>query len=79
MENPETGSTVSGLGGVRKMRVADYSRGKGKRGGLRVLYLDLPAKETTYLLFVYGKDESDDLNPNQKKAVRSLVGQLKKE
>lgn len=34
----------AGTGGIRKMRAPDPTRGKGKRGGLRVHYLDLPAK-----------------------------------
>ena len=37
--DPETGSVMPGCGGLRKMRVADPRRGKGKRGGVRVIYL----------------------------------------
>lgn len=59
------------------MRVADPTRGKGKRGGLRTLFLDLPEKEKTYLLYLYGKDESEDISPNEKKAILSLVKILK--
>jgi hypothetical protein len=55
LENPEAGATVAGTGGVRKLRAPDPSRGKGKRGGLRILYLDLPDRERTYLLYLYGK------------------------
>jgi len=39
LQNPERGRLVPGLGGVRKARTADPGRGKGKRGGLRYLYL----------------------------------------
>jgi mRNA-degrading endonuclease RelE of RelBE toxin-antitoxin system len=42
LNNPETGDVIPGAGGVRKMRISDPSRGKGKRGGYRVIYLDLP-------------------------------------
>ena len=38
MENPETGDVIEGTGGLRKIRHADPKRGKGKRGGLRVIY-----------------------------------------
>ena len=38
IENPETGDVIEGTGGLRKMRFADARRGKGKRGGLRVIY-----------------------------------------
>ncbi len=38
MLNPEAGALISGAGGLRKLRFADERRGKGKRGGLRVIY-----------------------------------------
>ena len=38
MKNPEAGDVIQGAGGLRKMRFADSRRGKGKRGGLRVIY-----------------------------------------
>ena len=45
LENPEAGDVMPGCGGVRKLRVADPTRSKGTRGGLRVLFLDLPHRE----------------------------------
>lgn len=77
LKNPEVGDVISGTGGVRKMRVSDPSRGKGKRGGYRVIYLDLPSHEKTILLTFYGKDEADDLSPQGKKIISELVKQLK--
>ena len=38
MDNPEAGDVIEGTGGLRKLRYADEKRGKGKRGGLRVIY-----------------------------------------
>ena len=38
MENPTAGAVFEGTGGLRKLRQADPRRGKGKRGGLRVIY-----------------------------------------
>jgi hypothetical protein len=38
MINPEAGDLIAGTGGLRKLRFADMRRGKGKRGGLRVIY-----------------------------------------
>jgi hypothetical protein len=38
MKNPESGEVIEGRGGPRKMRFADARHGKGKRGGLRVIY-----------------------------------------
>lgn len=79
LENPDAGSTISGTGGLKKMRVADPKRGKGKRGGLRVIYLDLPAIFVTFLVYIYGKDEADDLTPDEKSALKYVVEILKGE
>jgi hypothetical protein len=79
LENPEAGATVAGTGGIRKLRAADPSRKKGKRGGLRVLYLDLPDRERCYLLYLYGKDEAEDLTASEKKVFKELVSQIKGE
>jgi hypothetical protein len=38
MDNPEAGDVIEGTGGLRKLRHGDPRRGKGKRGGLRVIY-----------------------------------------
>jgi hypothetical protein len=38
MANPEAGDVMEGTGGLRKLRQPDPRRGKGKRGGLRVIY-----------------------------------------
>ena len=38
MLHPEAGDSIAGTGGLRKLRFADLRRGKGKRGGLRVIY-----------------------------------------
>lgn len=79
LENPARGDVVSATGGVRKFRVSDKSRGKGKRGGFRVLYLDLPKCERTYLLFLYSKDDLENISPDQKKALKKIVEGVKNE
>jgi len=77
LANPEAGATIAGTSGIRKLRAPDPSRGKGKRGGLRILYLDLPDRERTYLLYLYGKDEAEDLTADEKKTFKNLVMQIK--
>jgi len=72
LENPEAGDVMPGCGGVRKLRVADPARRKGTRGGLRILFLDLPHRNITYLLYLYGKDEAEDISPEGKKRIREL-------
>jgi hypothetical protein len=79
LESPSIGKVIAGTGGLRKMRMPDSSRGKGKRGGLRIIYLDIPDREITHLLYLYGKDESEDLTPKEKKVFKALVATLKGE
>ena len=38
MKNPTAGDLIPDSGDLRKLRVADIRCGKGKRGGLRVIY-----------------------------------------
>ena len=77
LANPDAGDLIPGSGGVRKMRVADASRSKGKRGGYRVLYFDLPDLQLTYLLMIYGKGEKDNLTSDELKQIRQIAKLLK--
>lgn len=79
LEDPERGDVIKGTGGVRKMRAVDEVRHKGKRGGFRVLYLDLPHASLTALLMIYGKNEKLDISSDEKKILRAVVGAIKKE
>src|SRR5271157_5587204 len=73
LAEPETGDVIPGCGGLRKLRVADPKRGKGKRGGARVVYLHIAAADQIYLITVYGKDQKDNLSADDKKLYRQLV------
>jgi len=79
LENPEAGDLDPGTGGLRKIRIADPGRGKGKRSGARVHYLWLPTASLIYFLFVYTKDELDSLTTAQKQQLRSVVEAIKEE
>ena len=79
MANPDAGAVMAGCGGLRKIRAADARRGKGKRGGARVIYLYVPIAKRFYMLDIYGKDEKDDLSADEKKLLRRLADQLKRE
>ncbi len=68
---PEQGPVIPGSGGLRKVRWA--GPGRGKRGGLRVIYHWHPTEETFYMLFAYFKNAQEDLTPTQLKALRKLV------
>jgi hypothetical protein len=73
MRNPEAGEVIEGTGGLRKMRFADRRRGKGKRGGLRVIYYWWTPGMQFWLYTLYDKDEADDLSPKQRKALRTML------
>ncbi len=74
-QNPEAGDIVPDTGGVRKVR---WRRaGTGKRGGARVIYFYHDADHPLYLLMVYAKVRQENLTPEEKKAVRTLVAALK--
>jgi hypothetical protein len=77
LENPGRGRIVPGLGGIRKARAASPGRGKGKRGGFRYLYLYVITKEHIHLLYLFGKDEQEDLNPAQRQDLRRFGAWIK--
>lgn len=73
--NPEAGTVVPDTGGVRKVR---WGRtGSGKRGGVRVIYFYHDRDQPLYLLMVYAKGRQEDLDPDEKKAVRKLAATIK--
>ena len=78
MEDPEAGDVMPGCGGLRKLRVGDRKRGKGKRGGARIIYLHIPSAQRFYMIDIYGKDDKDDLTTDEKRTVRALAESLKK-
>jgi hypothetical protein len=68
---PEQGALIPGSGGLRKLRWG--LRGRGKRGGLRVIYYWDPAEDGIYLLFLYPKSRQEDLSAEQLKLLRRIV------
>ncbi len=77
IEHPDDGDVIQGTGGLRKTRLKSAS--KGKSGGFRVCYLDVPEKEKLFLILIYAKNEQEDLSGEERKMLRALVDQLKKE
>ena len=73
LENPEAGDVIEGTGGLRKLRQPDAQRGKGKRGGLRVIYYWWLGGEQFWLFTVYDKDEAADLTPTQRKTLKHML------
>lgn len=73
LANPEMGDVIEGTGGLRKMRQADLRRGKGKRGGLRVIYFWWEIGKQFWLFTLYDKNELDDLSPTERKALKDML------
>jgi hypothetical protein len=73
MKHPEAGDPIPDTGGLRKLRFADARRGKGKRGGLRVIYYWWDAGFQFWLFTLYDKDEMADLTPQQRKALKAMI------
>ncbi len=75
LRDPKLGDDISGGAGVRKLRFA-YN-GHGKRGGARVIYIDLEVKEHIILLDIYAKNEKDNLSDKEVALLSKLAKQLK--
>jgi hypothetical protein len=71
--DPETGDVIPGTGGFRKARWADRRRGKGKRGGLRVIYYYLLTDAQIWLMTLYDKGEVADLNAAEKRLLKAAL------
>jgi hypothetical protein len=72
-EGPEAGDVMPGTGGFRKVRWADPRRGKGRRGGLRVIYYCFLSDFQIWLMTIYGKDEAADLSPSEKRVLKNAI------
>ena len=70
---PEVGNVIRGSGGLRKIRWA--ATGRGKRGGVRVIYYWAADQEIIVMLLIYGKNEQDDLTSEQLRLLKRLVNE----
>jgi len=70
LEQPDRGDVIKGSGGLRKLRWA--GSGRGKRGGIRVIYY-LWRGDKAFLLFAYQKNQQEDLTPTQAKLLKNLI------
>jgi len=73
MEQPEKGDVIEGTGGLRKLRRPDPKRGKGKRGGLRLIYFWWEAGRQFWLFTLYDKNEMDDLSAKEKGLLKDML------
>lgn len=68
---PDMGAIIPKSGGLRKVRWG--YRGKGKRGGVRVIYYWVVQQQHLLMLLIYPKNVRDDLSPTQLKSLRQIV------
>jgi mRNA-degrading endonuclease RelE of RelBE toxin-antitoxin system len=73
LRRPEQGDLIEGSGGVRKLRWREA--GRGKRGGLRLIYYWHAEREIILMLFLYRKSEQKDLTADQKRILTKAVQQ----
>jgi mRNA-degrading endonuclease RelE of RelBE toxin-antitoxin system len=73
--HPLEGDEIVGTGGVRKLRFG--ATGRGKSGGVRVIYYFYDQAMPIYALLIYGKNERADLSPEQRRAVASFAAAIK--
>lgn len=76
VKDPERGSVIQRTGGFRKLRWA--ARGKGKRGGARVVYYYVASRETVYMVLAYGKGTKDDLTDAERAELKELARIIKR-
>jgi len=74
VEDPERGALIKQGGGIRKVRFA--AQGKGKSGGIRVIYYWLSEDNQIYMLLAYPKSKKDTLSDEETKILRDLVKEL---
>ncbi|MGB7991412.1 MAG: type II toxin-antitoxin system RelE/ParE family toxin [Candidatus Methylophosphatis roskildensis] len=74
VEKPERGGIIKGGGGIRKLRFA--LPGRGKSGGVRVIYYWLKDYGQIYMLLIYSKSKKDDLTDRETTLLREFVKEL---
>ena len=72
-KNPDLGDLMPGTGGFRKLRWPDKRRGKGSRGGLRIIYYYFASDQQIWLMTMYDKNEASDLTLREKKALQEAI------
>jgi hypothetical protein len=78
MTQPYAGAVIEGTGGLRKLRFAPPNWRVGKSGALRVCYANVEEVGTVILALVYSKGERDDLDADQRSAVRGAIERVRR-
>ncbi|MEB3899196.1 type II toxin-antitoxin system RelE/ParE family toxin [Pseudomonas putida] len=76
MGTPEAGDLIEGTGGLRKIRVA--AKGHGTRGGARVIYYHFVSASQLAMLYIYPKNEEQELSSAKRSALRTIIENWKR-
>ena len=76
MGTPEAGDLIEGTGGLRKIRVA--AKGHGTRGGARVIYYHFVSASQLAMLYIYPKNEEQELSSANRSALRTIIENWKR-
>jgi mRNA-degrading endonuclease RelE of RelBE toxin-antitoxin system len=69
--NPEAGAIIPGSGGVRKLRWG--LAGRGKRGGIRVIYYLRTRQGRIWMLTLYPKNVAENISANVLKQIKGEI------
>lgn len=69
--NPDLGKVIPEAGGLRKVRWG--AEGRGKRGGVRLIYFWAPKRQLLIMLYLYAKNERTDLTRQQLRILADVV------
>lgn len=78
LQDPKAGDIIEGTSGARKLRF-QLNDNQGKSGGGRVIYVDIFQKEKLYFLFAYPKNMQENLTAEQKKMIKKIIEEIKRE
>jgi hypothetical protein len=71
LQDPEAGAVVPGSGGVRKLRWG--VAGRGKRGGLRVIYFLRTRQGQIWMLTIYPKNVAENIPANVLRQIKEEI------
>ncbi|WP_392385334.1 type II toxin-antitoxin system RelE/ParE family toxin [Marinomonas primoryensis] len=69
--NTDLGVLIKNSGGLRKVRWS--VDGRGKRGGVRIIYYWMTENEQLYMMYIFPKNTQENLTDAQTKALRQIV------
>ncbi len=71
IEQPERGALIPGSGGVRKLRWSGF--GRGKRGGIRVIYYAKVRDGVLFMLTIYAKNEDENISAHVLRKIKEEI------